>query len=45
MTMLLDIRLISVVEYHRIGQLGILGTDEKVELLAGQIVKKIHEGK
>ena len=44
MTMLLDIRLISVAEYHRMGELGILDADEKVELLAGQIVKKSMKG-
>lgn len=44
MTMLLDIRLISVAEYHSMGELGILNPDEKVELLAGQIVKKSMKG-
>ena len=44
MTMLLDIRLISVAEYHSMGDLGILNPDEKVELLAGQIVKKAMKG-
>jgi Uma2 family endonuclease len=42
--MLLDIRQISVSEYHRMGELGILNLDEKVELLAGQIVKKPMKG-
>lgn len=44
MTLALDLRLISVVEYHRMGEVGILSPDEKVELLAGQIVKKQVKG-
>jgi Uma2 family endonuclease len=42
--MLLDLRLISVAEYHSMGELGILNPDENVELLAGQIVKKSMKG-
>ncbi|XZN99611.1 MAG: Uma2 family endonuclease [Microcoleus sp.] len=37
---LLDIRLLTVQEYHRMAEIGILDADERVELLAGQIVKK-----
>ena len=37
---LLDIRLLTVQEYHRMAEIGILEEDERVELLAGQIVKK-----
>jgi Uma2 family endonuclease len=36
---LLDIRLLNVYEYHRMVEAGILDGDERVELLAGQIVK------
>jgi len=37
---LLDIRLLNVHEYHRMVEAGILDGDERVELLAGQIVNK-----
>lgn len=37
---LLDIRLLTVQEYHLMAEIGILDADERVELLAGQIVKK-----
>ncbi|MBE9186039.1 Uma2 family endonuclease [Microcoleus sp. LEGE 07076] len=37
---LLDIRLLNVYEYHRMVEAGILDGDERVELLAGQIVNK-----
>ena len=37
---LLDIRLLTVQEYHRMAEIGIIEEDERVELLAGHIVKK-----
>ncbi|MEG3938637.1 Uma2 family endonuclease [Microcoleus sp. S36b_A3] len=37
---LLDIRLLNIYEYHRMVEAGILDGDERVELLAGQIVNK-----
>ena len=41
---LLDIRLLTVQEYHRMAEMGILEADERVELLAGQIVKMPAKG-
>jgi len=41
---LLDIRLLTVQEYHRMAEMGILEADERVELLAGQIVKMAAKG-
>ena len=41
---LLDIRLLTVQEYHRMAEMGILEGDERVELLAGQIVKIAAKG-
>jgi Uma2 family endonuclease len=41
---LLDIRLLTVAEYHRMAEIGILDEDERVELLAGQIVKMAAKG-
>ena len=41
---LLDIRLLTVQEYHRMAEIGILEADERVELLAGQIVKMAAKG-
>ncbi|MEG3923890.1 MULTISPECIES: Uma2 family endonuclease [unclassified Microcoleus] len=41
---LLDIRLLTVQEYHRMAEMGILEEDERVELLAGQIVKMAAKG-
>jgi Uma2 family endonuclease len=41
---LLDIRLLTVQEYHRMAEIGILDADERVELLAGQIVKMAAKG-
>jgi len=41
---LLDIRLLTVQEYHRIAEIGIFDADERVELLAGQIVKRAAKG-
>lgn len=41
---LLDIRLLTVQEYHRMAEMGILDEEERVELLAGQIVKMAAKG-
>ena len=41
---LLDIRLLTVQEYYRMVETGILDEDERVELLAGQIVKMAAKG-
>ncbi|MGK7903577.1 MAG: Uma2 family endonuclease [Hormoscilla sp.] len=38
--MLVDIRRLTVEEYHRLGEMGIIAPDEKVELIEGQIIKK-----
>ncbi|MGA1621959.1 MAG: Uma2 family endonuclease [Synechocystis sp.] len=38
------LRLISTTEYHRMAEVGILGADERVELIAGQIIEKIPKG-
>lgn len=43
-TMLLDVRLFTVQDYHRMAETGILDPDERVELLAGQIVKMTAKG-
>ncbi len=37
---LLDLRLLTVQEYHLMAEIGILDEDERVELLGGQIVNK-----
>ena len=41
---LLDIRLLTVQEYDLMTEIGILNEDERVELLAGQIVKMAAKG-
>jgi len=41
---LLDIRLLTVQEYDLMTEIGILDEDERVELLAGQIVKMAAKG-
>ena len=41
---LLDLRLLTVQEYHRMAEIGIFDEDERVELLAGQIVKMAAKG-
>ena len=42
--MLVDIRRLTVEEYHRLGEMGIIDPDEKVELIEGQIIKKPVKG-
>ncbi|NET53936.1 MAG: Uma2 family endonuclease, partial [Merismopedia sp. SIO2A8] len=38
--MLVDIRRLSVTDYRRLAEVGILEPDEQVELIAGQIFQK-----
>ncbi|MCL1470752.1 Uma2 family endonuclease [Argonema antarcticum] len=42
--MLLDVRLFTAKEYHFMAEAGILNADERVELLAGQIIKMLAKG-
>lgn len=42
--MLLDVRLLTVKDYHRMAEAGIFDPDERVELLAGQIIKMAAKG-
>ena len=44
MTTLLEIHLFTVQDYHRMIESGILDEDDRVELLAGQIVKMASKG-
>ncbi len=37
-------RLITTSEYHRMAEVGILSADERVELIAGQIIQKMPKG-
>lgn len=39
MTLILEKRLISVLEYHKMGEVGIFKDDDKVELLNGEIIQ------
>ncbi len=39
-----DLRLITAADYHRMAEAGILAADERVELLAGQIIQKMPKG-
>jgi Uma2 family endonuclease len=39
-----DLRLITTTEYHQMAAAGILTADEKVELIAGQIIQKMPKG-
>ncbi|MEQ9234672.1 Uma2 family endonuclease [Coleofasciculus sp. E2-BRE-01] len=41
---LTNIRLITTADYHRMAEVGILAADEKVELIAGQIIQKMPKG-
>ncbi|MDJ1167820.1 Uma2 family endonuclease [Roseofilum sp. BLCC_M154] len=38
------LRLITTADYHRMAEIGILGADEQVELIAGQIIQKMPKG-
>ena len=42
--MLLNIRTITVDEYHRMGEMGIFHPEERVELINGQIIKMSAKG-
>jgi Uma2 family endonuclease len=42
--MLTDIRLITVKEFHQMFEAGILDSDERVELIAGQIIQMAAKG-
>ncbi len=42
--MIIDIRRLTVEEYHRMGELGILDPNEPVELIEGQVIKKPMKG-
>lgn len=42
--MLSDVRLFTVKDYHRMAESGIFDPDERVELLAGQIIKMTAKG-
>ena len=39
-----NLRLITTTDYHRMAEIGILGADERVELIAGQIIQKMPKG-
>lgn len=43
--MIVDIRRLTVAEYHRMGDLGMLSPSESVELIEGQIIEKPMKGK
>ncbi|KOR36426.1 MULTISPECIES: Uma2 family endonuclease [Planktothricoides] len=43
--MIVDIRRLTVEEYHRMGDLGILAPNEPVELIEGQVIQKPMKGK
>ncbi len=42
--MQLDLRLLTVADYHRIMQAGVFAPDERVELLEGQIIQMAAKG-
>ena len=42
--MLVDIRRLTVEDYHRMGELGIIDPEERVELIEGQIIEKPVKG-
>jgi Uma2 family endonuclease len=42
--MIAEVRLITVEEYHKMGEAGVISTDEKVELIEGKIIKKPMKG-
>jgi Uma2 family endonuclease len=39
-----DLRPITAADYHRMAEAGILAADERVELIAGQIIQKMPKG-
>ena len=39
-----NLRLITTADYHLMAEIGILGADEQVELIAGQIIQKMPKG-
>lgn len=41
---LTNLRLITTADYHRMAEVGILAADEQVELIAGQIIRKMPKG-
>lgn len=40
----INLRLITTADYHLMAETGILGADEQVELIAGQIIQKMPKG-
>ncbi|HEY9859392.1 MAG TPA: Uma2 family endonuclease, partial [Candidatus Obscuribacterales bacterium] len=42
--MVLELRLLTVQDYHRMTETGILDAEERVELIAGQIVEMAAKG-
>jgi len=40
----LPIRKFTVAQYHQLGELGVLTSDDRVELLEGWIVEKTNQG-
>jgi Uma2 family endonuclease len=43
--MLLNVRLLTVEEYHRMAEAGIFHPEERVELIAGQLIKMSAKGR
>ena len=41
---LVNLRLITTADYHRMAEIGILRADERMELIAGQIIQKMPKG-
>lgn len=39
-----NLRPITITDYHQMAEIGILGADERVELIAGQIIQKMPKG-
>ena len=42
--MIADLRLLSVADYHRMAEAGVLAADERVELIGGQLYKMAAKG-
>ena len=42
--MIAEVRLLTVEEYHKMGEAGVISTDEEVELIEGQIIEKPMKG-